>query len=479
MNEVALKQPRGLSVLFFAEVWERFGFYCVQTLLVLYLTQKLLWTDKPAFDLFTAFSALIYATPVIGGFLADKFLGYRQAIYIGTGLYILGYFCMGSSNPVIFNLALAALICGNGFFKPNVSSLLGKLYGENDPRRESGFTWFYMGINIGSFLSPLICTYIAYSISWHYAFMTAGIGMLICLVTCLKGFKHLEDKGLPPIKINLFINILFYIGLAGSLFGIGFLLQHSKWVSDAVIGIGVIAFLVLFISAFFENKIQRHKLIALIILMIFSILFWAIYVQTFSSLTLFTERNVDRHIFGSIIPTGMFQSINPFFIIVLSPLLAILWLKLNQSSSKLNLSVAMKFALALILIGVGFLSLILAMKISGVIGLIGMGWLVWSYFLQTVGELSLSPIGLSAVTALSPPRLTGMVMGLWFLSLSAAYAVGGKLADLTAVPDKMVDPAVTGPIYYTHFFQFGVAGVGIGIILVFLAPYLKKMMEGN
>jgi len=479
MNSVALKQPAGLPVLFFAELWERFGFYCVQTLLVLYLTQKMLWTDKPAYDLFSAFSALIYATPVIGGFLADKLLGYRKAIIIGTFLYIAGYFLMGSQNPVIFNLALAALICGNGFFKPNVSTLLGKLYTENDPRRDSGFTWFYMGINIGSFLAPLICTYIAVNIGWHYAFMSAGVGMLICLAICLFGFKTLDHQGLAPVKMGWMKQILFYVLLFSGLYGIAVLLKHDELVSNILIGIGVIAFSFLLVSAFFENKVQRYKLIALIILMIFSIVFWALYFQTFSSLTLFTDRNIDRSFFGHIIPTGMFGSINPFFIIILAPLLATLWLKMNQSHTTFHLSTASKFALALVLVGLGFLTLVLGMKMAGVVGLVWMGWLVINYFLQTVGELSLSPIGLSAVTALAPPKLVGMVMGLWFLMFSAAYAVGGKLADLTVIPKGMEDKAVSGPIYFVNFLHFGLASVGIGILLLILSPFLTRMMKNG
>jgi POT family proton-dependent oligopeptide transporter len=477
MTDMTLKQPAGLKVLFFAELWERFGFYCVQALMVLYLTQKLLWADKPAYELYSAFSALIYATPIIGGFLADKFLGYRQAIIIGTVLYIMGYFAMGSHNPVMFNLALAALICGNGFFKANVSTLLGKLYVENDPRRESGFTWFYMGINIGSFLAPIICTYIAVTYGWHYGFMTAGLGMIICLLICLFGFKTLGAAGLPPVKMHFFHHCIFYLLLAAGLYGIAVLLQHQTMVTDALIILGIIAFGYLFISAFFETKVQKHKLIALVILMVFSILFWALYFQTFSSLTLFTERNVNRQIFNHMIPTGMFQSVNPFFIIILSPLLAVLWLKLGRANTKFYPSTAMKFAFGLILVGAGFLVLTLAMKMAGIVGLIGVGFLVFNYFLQTLGELSLSPTGLSAVTALAPPRLTGMVMGLWFLSFSVAFAVGGKFADLTAIPKGQVEPSVTGPIYFTHFLQFGITSVVVGFILVLLSPYLKRMMK--
>jgi POT family proton-dependent oligopeptide transporter len=474
----ALKQPAGLPVLFSAELWERFGFYCVQSLLVLYLTQKLLWTDKSAYDLFSAFSALIYATPIIGGILADKIIGYRYAVIIGAILYIFGYFAMGSSNPHVFNFALAALITGNGFFKPNVSSLLGKLYNDNDPRRESGFTWFYMGINLGSFSGPLICAAIAANISFHLAFMTAGVGMIISLIICLIGFKKLGGKGLPPIKSTMFSKVVFCLLLLASVYLLGTLLSHDKWVSNILIILEGFAFLfILGYSLFEKDKQQRHRLIALIILMIFSVLFWALYVQMFSSFTLFTERNLDRNFFGHIIPTGMFVSVEPFFIIVFAPLFAMLWMKLNKLQSRFNPSVSIKFALALISVGCAFLSLCVGIKWVGIIHLVPMGYMIWGYFLLTVGELLLSPIGLSAVTALAPPKLTGMVMGVWFLSLSAAYAIGGKLADLTSMPKGLTLPHETGPVYFTNFLHFGSITVLIGIVLLCISTFLNKMMK--
>jgi POT family proton-dependent oligopeptide transporter len=478
MTTERIKHPPGLPVLFFAELWERFGFYCVQALLVLYLTQKLMWGDKQAYDMFSAFSALIYATPVIGGYLADRLLGYRRAILVGTGLYILGYFGLGSLHPAIFNLALACLIAGNGFFKPNVSSLLGQLYNDPDPRRESGFTLFYMGINIGSFLAPLVCTYIAVNYGWHYGFASAGVGMLICLAICVGGFHRLGDIGKAPIALKAQHKLLFYPLLFIGLIAISQLLHHDTMVNNILIGFGVVTYAILIGIAFFEQAEQRSRLIALIILMVFSVIFWALYVQTFSSLTLFTERNIDRNLLGTIVPTGMFSSINPFFIIILSPLLAVLWLRLNHRRSSWNPSVPMKFALALILMGAGFLALVVGIKFAGPTGLVCMCWLILNYFLQTIGELVLSPIGLSAVTTLSPPRIVGMMMGVWFLSSSAAYAIGGKIADLTALPSAIANnPLLSAPVYETNFYRFGIASVVIGIAMIFLVPKLRRMVD--
>lgn len=484
-NDREKKQPPGLYLLFFVEMWERFGFYCVQSLLVLYLSKVFLFSDTRSYDLFSAFSALIYATPVIGGYLADRFLGFRRAIILGGILYIFGYFGLASLNKEIFYFALAALICGNGFFKANVSSLLGTLYNEHDSRRDSGFTIFYMGINLGSLLSTLTCTYVAAMYGWQYGFGMAGIGMVIGVTTCIFSFKHLGDRGLAPdpqrlqkkVIAGITTRSLIYASTVIAVVLISLLVMQGKMVSDILIGFGVMAFGALLIMGFFEEPDRRNKLFALLLLMLFSIAFWALYTQTFSSLTLFTDRIVNRHILGFQIPTAMFQSINPFFIITLSPLIAILWIKIH--GSRLNPSTSTKFAIALLLTGASFVFLNWGIKLAGPGALVAVGWLVQAYFLQTVGELFLSPVGLSAVTELAPPRLVGMVMGIWFMSLSAAYAVGGKIADLTAIPANVIDLSTISKMYAHNFLQFGIAGIGIGLALVAITPLLKRMMESK
>ncbi len=473
-----LKQPPALKVLFFAELWERFGFYCMQALLVLFLTKYYSMGDKDAYNLFSAFSALIYATPILGGYLADRFIGFRRAIIIGAVLYLFGYFALASLDKHIFFFALSALIMGNGFFKANVSSLLGKLYDGDDPRRDSGFTLFYMGINIGSFLAPIICAFVAKHYGWGWGFASAGIGMIICLFTCTVGFKLLGERGRAPIKLNMVHKTSVYALIVLLLFGMVQMLRHDNATSNFLIAFEGFAFLALLVVAFFQPRIQRNKLIALIILMIFSIAFWAFYILNFSALILFTERNVNRLIFGYQFPTGMFASIDPFFIITLSPIFAIIWLKLNSKRSKLNPSTPMKFALALISMGLGFLVMAWGIQLSVATGLMAVGWLVLNYLFQETGELALSPIGLAAVTELAPPSLTGFTMGIWFISLSAAYAIGGKIADLTAIPKTLHDdPKVTSVIYQHNFIHFGLACAAVGVVLIFLTPWLKKMMH--
>lgn len=481
------KQPIGLPVLFFAELWERFGFYTMQALLVLYLVKVFLLSDDKAYGLFSAFSALVYATPVIGGYIADKFLGFRKAIFLGAILYIMGYFLLGLPKNPHFYLAMSLLIWGNGFFKSSVSSFLGTFYKDNDIRRDSGFTMFYMGINIGSFLGTFCSPLIANYFGWNYAFAAPGFGMIIGAFACLYGCnKYFPDKGLPPARsaINklifskftyehgFLVVLLFLIGLCA------FALHYETVVTYALIVFSVLTICYIFIISFFYQPQQRKKLWALIILIVFSIAFWALYLQTFMSLTLFIERNVDRHFFGWTILTAMYQAINPFFIIILSPLFAMFWLRLGKK--KTNPSFPIKFVLGILFIGIGFLTLSLNINLASKTGIVASIWVVLMLFLQTCGELSLSPVGLSAVTSLSPPNLSGMLMGVWFLALAAAYAIAGKIADLTAIPQQHLNVAVDSAKIYGHnFLYFGIFAIIAALLLLVCTPFLNRMIESE
>lgn len=474
------QQPVGLGTLFFAELWERFGFYCIQSLLVLYLSKVFLFSDSQSYILFSAFSALIYATPVIGGYIADKYFGFRRSIILGGVLYFIGYTLLSVPNNPYFYLALSFIIWGNGFFKSNVSSLLGTLYTENDPRRDSGFTLFYMGINIGSFSSPIICTYLATKFGWNYGFGAAGLGMLICIANCLFGFRSLGKYGRSPskelhTKIILGISLKYYIYVAVllAIFITSYLMHFDQVVNIALIIFSAATILFLFYLTFKYDDVTRKKLVALLILIMFSIFFWAFYMQTFLSITLFIDRNVDRHILGYLIPTAMYQSINPFFIIALSPILAQVWLALGRS--RFNLSTPMKFAIGLLFIGAGFLSLTLGIHLA-TLGMMATGWMVFAFFMQTLGELSLSPIGLSAVTKFAPPELTGMLMGVWFLSLAGAFAIAGRIATLTSLPLYVNSTLVSAKLYGSNFLHFGICALAFGLMLSLLTPKLKRMM---
>ncbi len=483
LSESELSQPRGLYLLFFIELWERFGFFAVQALLVMYLTKQFSFTDSHAYELFSAYGALIYATPIIGGYLADKILGFRRAIFLGGVIYLISYFSLASLNKHTFYLSLAGLICGNGFFKANVASLLGTLYRLKDPRRDSGFTIFYMGINLGGFVAGISCSMIAAKYGWQYGFAVPGLGMIICLSACILGFKSLGENGAAPnpqllskkILPGLSLKYFIYLCTIGVIYLISVLIIHANLVSNVLIISGIAAFTSLLIMGLFEERERRNKLFALLLLMLFSIAFWALYTQMFSSLTLFTDRLLNRDLMGYMIPASTFSSLNPFLIFILSPFMAILWFKIYKKSW--NPSTSMKFAIALILAGAGFIFLKLGISFAGYGSSVACIWLIQLYVLQTIGELCLSPVGLSAVTELAPPKLVGMVMGVWYMSLSVAFSVGGRIADLTAIPKSLTDLNVIAHIYAKNFLYFGSAGVLIGVLLIMFTPQLKKMMN--
>ncbi|MBI4125220.1 MAG: peptide MFS transporter [Deltaproteobacteria bacterium] len=477
-----LDHPRGLYILFFSELWERFSFYGMRALLVLYMTKQLLYADSRAYGIYGAYGALVYAFPVIGGLLADRLLGYRRAIILGGVLMALGHFMMAVPHEIAFYCALALLCLGNGFFKPNVSSLVGKLYGEGDPRRDSGFTIFYMGINIGAFLAPLVCGLIGETFGWHFGFSLAGVGMLVGLGVFLKGQKLLEEHGLPPNPEGLKRKtpVLYLACLAGiPMIALGLNQNYLVGPFLYVVAIAILTFLIY--TAFTSEKTARDRLLVVIVLMFFHCLFWAFFEQAGSSLTLFADRNVDRNIFGWIMPASLSQSFNPFFIILFAPLFAKLWIRLQEKNRQP--SIPIKFVLGIFQLGLGFWALVIGASFAKGSGLTAMFWLVLAYFLHTTGELCLSPVGLSAVTKLSPAKAVGTVMGAWFLSISFAHHLGGAIAKLTETKGaegvaEMVEPVFSLPIYSGVFMNIFLASLGATLLLWLISPFLKKRMHG-
>ncbi len=470
-------QPRGLYVLFFAELWERFGFYSIQALLVLFLVKHYGYTDDQAYAFLGAYSALIYASPVLGGYLADKVLGFRKAILLGALLYILGYLGLALQQPDIFYWALSLLIAGNGFFKSSVSTLLGTLYDKDDVRRDSGFTIFYMGINLGIFFAPILCTYAAEQYGWGYGFGLAAIGMIIGLINCLLKFNTLDKRGLPPREITLrpLANpfILYGIVLI-SIWGCSTLLHYHQLIKQGMVLFSLVVVLALIAIAIKQTKQKRNRLLALLILMVISTLFWTFYFQTYLSVTLFIERCVERHIFGWEAPTGMLSSAIGLFNIGLAPIFALLWLR--YAHSRWTPSSPMKFALGIILVSLTFLVIAFGSQLAGS-EKTPILWIFLGYLLTSCGELCLSPIGLSLVTALAPCNVVGMVMGIWFMTLAAGYAIAGHIAQLTSIPDTIIDLVTIKQLYASVFYQYAYIGLSIGVTLILLTPLLKKLMS--
>jgi POT family proton-dependent oligopeptide transporter len=477
---ISEKQPKGLYLLFFTELWERFGFYTLQTIIILYMTKSLLMSDNNANTLYAAFNSLLYLTPTIGGYLADRYLGFQRAIILGGVLFFTGYIVTALPGDNTFFLGLSLLICANGFFKPNVSSIVGELYERNDPRRDGGFTLFYMGINIGSLIPPLIAGSIVAYYGWHAGFLLAAGGMAIGQIIFLFGKYQLHGAGARPNdrhadkKPGTLFYTLLVVGIivAVGLCNVAFLFpQQTSYIVEAaavVILLGTLYFL------FKEPLQERKRMFACLILIIISIGFWALYNQTFTSLMLFADRNMHKSILGIPLDAEGTQFFNPFFIIVLSPILSRLWVKLDHRGW--NPSIQMKFSLGVLFMSAGFLVLALAAEFFGDAGITSAWWLVLSYFLQTIGELLLSPIGLAMITVLCPKHLVGMMMGVWFFSVAVAFSIGGMLANIAAVPANL-SPTASLQIYTHAFWIYGMISLVIAIISFSLVPYLKRLIN--
>ena len=494
-----LGHPKGLFVCFATEMWERFSYYGMRALLILYLTKHWEFTDATSYLIYGAYTSLVYIMPVFGGMLADQILGSKKAVTYGAILLVFGHLGMTvESNEQIFYLSLALIVSGVGFLKPNISTMVGALYEEGDPRRDSGFTIFYMGINIGAFTATLLCGYLGEEIGWAYGFGAAGIGMLLGLFIFLWGQKYLEGLAEPPsnkymTKVNgiSFENWAYISGVVMVLVT-WFLVQNSQLVGQLLGGFGVI-----FIGAWLLYALlkcapeERDRLIVVGILILFSLIFWALFEQAGSSLNILTDRGVDRMIFGWEVPASMFQSLNAGFIFTIAPLFALLWIALAKRN--MEPSTPIKFSIGIVLVGLGFLALVYGMNSSE--GLqTGVIWIVLIYLLHTLGELCLSPVGLSSVTKLSPQRIVGFMMGMWFFASAAGNYVASLIAKGTAgdpvlkIAERIYFQVMNLPEDTFTFNQkngfmdvytdVGLIAIGCGIFLAIITPLLRKLMHG-
>ena len=482
-----LGHPKGLFVCFATEMWERFSYYGMRALLILYLTKHWEFTDATSYLIYGAYTSLVYIMPVFGGMLADQILGSKKAVTYGAILLVFGHLGMTvESNEQIFYLSLALIVSGVGFLKPNISTMVGALYEEGDPRRDSGFTIFYMGINIGAFTATLLCGYLGEQVGWAYGFGAAGIGMLFGLIIFLWGQKYLEGLAEPPSnkylqKMNgisyeswAYISGIFMVVVTW------FLVQNSQLVGQLLGGFGAIFIGAWLLYALFRcAPDERDRLIVVGILILFSLIFWALFEQAGSSLNILTDRGVNRVIFGWEVPASMFQSLNAGFIFTIAPLFAMLWIALAKRN--MEPSTPIKFSIGIILVGLGFLALVYGMRSSE--GLqTGVFWIILIYLLHTLGELCLSPVGLSSVTKLSPQRIVGFMMGMWFFASAAGNYVAGLIARATASDSSGVSNDVFDLTQKQSFMDVytdvGLMAIGCGIFLAILNPILKKLMHG-
>jgi POT family proton-dependent oligopeptide transporter len=482
------EHPQALWMLFFTEMWERFSFYGMRALLILFMTNVLLFKDVEANMRYGAYNALVYTMPLIGGYIADKFLGFRKSILLGGILMAIGHLVLAIPSVTTFYLGLGFLISGNGFFKPNISSLLGRFYTENDPRKDAGYSIFYMGINIGAFLGGALCGYLGQKINWHLGFGVAGAFMILGLIVFLSFQRVLADKGYSPVpekmqKKSFGIKnewLLYAFGLAfvpiALLLVKFYLVMNFIMVPVAVISLGYI----LVISNKFEKAV-REKLWAATLLIILSVVFWGFYEQSGGSLNLMAERNVDMKVGATILPSAMVNnSINPFYIIFLTPLFALMWDFLAKH--KIEPNTPIKFGIAFLLLAGGYWVFVLGGSAAGTTGLMPMIYFMLGYLLITSGELFLSPIGLSMVTKLSPLQMVGFMMGVWFLASAFGHDLGGWIGAQMAIPEAHADGtlfAITEslPIYMSGCWQIAKVSLVGGLVILILSPFIKKWMH--
>ncbi|MFM9851895.1 MAG: peptide MFS transporter [Sphingomonadaceae bacterium] len=480
-----LGHPRGLFLLFFVEMWERFSYYGMRALLIFYLTKHWLFAKDDASVIYGTYTALVYITPVIGGYIADKYLGQRKAVQFGAILLTIGHALMafegvgGQNDPTInvFWLALAFIIAGVGFLKANISTIVGQLYTRTDIRRDPAYTIFYMGINLGGALGPIIAGYLGETYGWSYGFGAAGIGMFFGWLFFTLGQPLLMGKGESPDPVKLASRVsgvklewwLYSVGIV--LIGLCWWLVQKPAVVGGVLGIagGMLVLYILFTAVTKMGAEDRNRIIAALFLIFVSILFWALFEQAGSSLSLFTDEHVDRHILGGEVKASIFQSLNSIYIVLLAPVVAFIWTWLGKRN--LEPSAPAKFGIALIQLGVGFLILVAGTLAAGPGQLTPVIFIFLIYLLHTTGELCLSPVGLSAMNRLSPLNMASLMMGTWFFASATGDFAAGLIA--AAIGAKGAGPEHVMDVYSTA----GWVAVGVGVLVILISPLIKRLMH--
>ncbi len=485
-----LGHPKGLFVLFFAEMWERFSYYGMRALLIFYLTKHWLFSDGRASLIYGAYTSLVYITPVLGGWLADRYLGQRKAVLFGAVVLTCGHFLMafegsgGQGDPAInvFWLALSFIIVGSGFLKGNISVIVGKLYPLTDVRRDGAYTIFYMGINLGSLIGVLIAGYLGETYGWSYGFGAAGVGMLLGLVVFILGKPLLMGRAEPPEPEALAKRVagvplewlLYGIGLA-SIAVLWVLVQMQEFVGWMLLVSG--GALLLYIGWIAVTKLareERDRILVIIFLLLLQPVFWGLFEQAGASVNLFTDRHVDRMLFGWEVPTTWFQSVNAAFIILLGPLFAWMWSTLGRKG--LEPSTPAKFGLAIVQVGLGFLLLVWGTQAEGVAVATSMWLVVLLYLLHTTGELCLSPVGLSAMNRLAPWHMAGLIMGAWFFATAGGNFVAGQLSALTGAENAESGESAK-ELFLEVWSTVGWVAIAIGAAVLLVSPLVKRLMH--
>ena len=481
-KKTILGHPRGLFVLFFAEMWERFSYYGMRALLIFYLVQHWMYSDSEASVIYGAYTALVYIAPVVGGYLADRYLGQRKAVVFGGVLLAFGHLFMavegihGATDPLIkqadpainvFWLALALIIVGSGFLKANISVIVGQLYRMTDTRRDAAYTIFYMGINTGAALGTILVGYLGETIGWSWGFGLAGIGMALGLAIFMLGKPALRGNGEPPAPLLRPRELTLYgVGL-GAVVVIWLLIQYQGVIQNLLIvsGLGMLGYTLY--EALKLPKAPRERMFAILFLIALNPIFWGLFEQAGGSLSLYTDRYVDRQ--G--VPTSLFQSINPIYIVLFGPVFAALWQFLGKRG--LEPSAPAKFGLALAQVGFAFLIFVWGAQSVGMAAMTPVIFVFLIYLFQTTGELCLSPVGLSAMTRLAPLHLGSFIMGAWFYMTAVGNFVAGKIGEATGGESGEMSKDVTLAIYG----KIGWITIGVAVVVLLLSPIVKRWMH--
>jgi POT family proton-dependent oligopeptide transporter len=480
--------PRGLSTLFFTEMWERFSYYGMRALLLLYMTAPLA-AGGLGFDaaqggaIYGLYTSMAYMAALPGGWIADRLIGQRKAVLYGGIIIASGHFSMAIPSLATFYLGLVLIVIGTGLLKGNVSVIVGYLYSADDQRRDAGFSIFYMGINLGAFLAPLVCGYLGQRVSWHTGFAAAGLGMTVGVVQYVLGARHLGDAGLHPAPAaspaaaaalrtkaelwgRLFVAACVVLGV-GAYSGV--LPFTAVGVADAA-GIALLLSTVVFFVWMFGSggwtPAERKRLFVVFVLFLASALFWSVFEQAGSTLNLFADRSTDNRVFGYEFPSSWFQSVNSFFIFTLAPVFAWIWIALARRG--MEPSSPGKFVIGLVGVGLGFVILVAPATAAEAGSKVSPIWLTLTYLLHTIGELSLSPVGLSAMTRLAPARIAGLVMGVWFLGTSVGNFIGGRVGGLY---ESMALPTLFGIV--------GGFAIAAGVVLLLFVAPMRRMLESE
>jgi proton-dependent oligopeptide transporter, POT family len=475
--------PRGLSTLFFTEMWERFSYYGMRALLILFMTAPaaaggLGFDTAVAGAIYGLYTSMVYMTTLPGGWIADRLIGQRRAVLYGGIIIAAGHFCMAFSSLTTFYVGLTLIVVGTGFVKGNAAVIVGALYGDQDARRDAGFSIYYMGINLGAFIAPLVCGYLGQRVNWHIGFAAAGVGMVLGLVQYVLGAKYLGDAGLHPApagseadaarlrsraQIGGGLTLVVFVALALGMYT-GALPITAKQIADAA-GYALVLIVVVFFGwLYFAGEwtpAERKRLYAIGVLFVAATIFWSEFEQAGSTLNLFGDRATRTLVLGWEFPSSYFQSLQPLFIITFAPVFAWVWIRLGRREP----SSPAKFGVGLLFVGAGYALLVVAASLAQDGVKVAPWWLVVTYLLHTYGELSLSPVGLSATTKLAPQRVVGLMMGVFYLAISLGNFIGGRLSSLYG---SMPLPQLFGAI--------AAVGLGAGLVMFALTPPIKRLM---